>query len=557
MNNRSIGTNEQIFGENGEVFYKKTLKHPLLEPPYSSYFEDEISLMNSLQHPCLVKPVISEFDKEKGYTFTTPKIENGSLADLLKGSNNKFFTLNNKMIILMSIAHTMAYLHRNCILHGNLHPNNVLIDKSWITRIVDYGLNTFVSKSPAQEDAENGRATPYMSNELVRGTVFNENIDVYAFGTIMYEIVYGQRPYNHANPYSIALYIGGNFILPFPNNKLGKHFEEIIKKCWGPMPKRPTFDMIVSQLFQICQTISIMGVDMNFMQNIINYFNSSQKDAIRPDIPGKYHFMKFAAYGGNARAMIDFANVYMDGKLFPQNYEKALYYMRYAAEKGNTLACQNLAKFLEEGRFVEQDFIEAYDLYETASKDKNCGYSGYKFATFLVNGIGGLKDTYRGFAVCKKAAEESKDADAINYLGELYECGIGTQANSTQALKEYQKAFEMGNPKATYNLARIKELSRAKLDDVIMLYEKASNMGQPDAMNRLGELILMGVVKNQPNKDRALGLFSEASAKNHAKAKYNFALLLFEMGQNSVAIDYMKEAGKCGCIEAQQYLSQH
>ena len=552
-----IGVSKLTMNSDGKEFYIKTLKNPILEQPFPTYFQDEIDLLNALQHPCLLKPKISDFDPKKGYRFTTEKMQNGSLADLFQGSKPDFYNnMNNKMILLLSIAHAMAYLHRNAVLHGNLHPGNILITDKWTTKIADYDLNWFIEKSPAQQDAENGRATVYMSPELIKGTSFDSSIDVYAYGTILYQVLLGHRPYARDNPYKVALYIGGSFIYPIDFPQELKAFEKIVRDCWGPKSKRPSFDHIIMDIMKILSQGRIRGVNFKSIQDILQYFNSSLKEVLPQNAPKYYQFMKFGAIAGDPRPMIDYAETFMDGAAWPPNYEKGLYYMRLAAENGNGPACQKLAEFLEEGKFVKQDLIEAYDLYETASQDEKCTHSKYKFATFLINGIGGIKDPQRGFAECKKAAE-AKDPDATNYLGELYENGIGTKQDLSLAKKQYQEADKLGNPKGKYNLARLLEKNKSRWSEIISLYEQAAAKEQPDALNRLGELLLSGQGVKHPDPERAFNLFMLASVKGNTRAKYNFALLLLKQNNSEVAMDYMREAAKDGCIEAQHYLAQH
>ena len=551
-----IGISKLTMETNGKEFYIKTLKNPILEQPFSTYFQDEINLLNSLQHPVLLKPKISKFDKNKGYKFSTEKMTNGSLANLLNVEQKDFFNMNNKMIILLSVAHCLAYLHRNAVMHGNLHPENILFDDKWNVHVSDYGLNWFIEKSPAQQDAENGRATIYMSPELITGEKFDASIDMFAFGTIMYQVLSGRTPYQRDNPYKVALYIGSLFQWTVDLPQELKPFEKIIKECWGHKSKRKSFEIIIMDMMKILSQGRIRGINFKSIQDYLQYYNSALKEVLPPKTPKYFNFMKFGAIGGDPRPMIDYAETFMEGVAWPPNYEKGLYYMRLAAENGNGPACQKLAEYLESGKFVKQDFIEAYDLYETAAQDPSCTRSQYKFATFLINGIGGIKDPQRGFAECKKAAT-AKDPDATNYLGELYEYGIGTKADLNMAKKQYQEADKLGNPKGKYNLGRLLERTKPKWSEIISLYEQAAAKEQPDALNRLGELLLTGQGVKKADPERAFNLFMLASVKGHTRAKYNFGLCLLRQNNSEVAMDYMREAAKEGCVEAQQYLAQH
>lgn len=532
----------------------KTLREPLLVEPYQGYFVEQTAILNALQHPALLKPQISESQPGIGVSFATPLMET-NLEALIRGENPNVFTIHNKILILISIAHAIAYLHRNVIIHGNLHPRNILFSKEWKVMIADYGLNVFAKRSPAEVDAENGRATPFTPPEFINQTANDASADVFAFGSLMFQVLYSDKSWMDNNPYLLNLLIGGYYPFAFPEQPPFKDAEQLIKDCWKPkLGERPTFDAIVNRLYQAAQ--SIKGVDFNSIIKELQYYNSNSRETLPPTAPKYFNVMTFAANGGNPHAMLDYANVFLDGKCFQPYFPKAIYYLRKSANLGHAPACQALAIMLEAGRFVSQDLVEAYDLYEIASQNKDCKYSIYKFAYFLVNGIGGLKDVSRGFSVAQKGANEG-DADCLNYLGELYENGLGTKADLKKAKEYYEKASKSNHAKGLYNQARVCEIDpKAKKRDAFTLYEKGANAGSPDCMNRLGELLLNpeGIRGVKANPERAMDLFNNAASKGCPKAMYNFALILNSKGNYQVASDYMKNAANLGCKEAVQYL---
>lgn len=537
----------------GEEKCTKVLYNPLLEEPYQGYFREQIGILSSLVHPALRKSEIRDYNPQTGFSFITDRAKL-TLEDLIAGKDPSLFTNHNKMFILITVAHAMAYLHRNCVLHGNLHPRNVVFDNNLRVKLMDYGLNSFAKKTPAQVDAENGRATPFLAPELINQTVFDASSDVFAFGTLMYQVLYRESNWMYDNPYKLALIIGGSFSVTFPQKTIFKDCESLIRACWNPkLSLRPTFDTIVNTLHKSMQEVS--NVNVNAIMKELHFFNSNIRDLVPPTAPKFFAQMTFAAIGGWPIGMKDYANVWLKGKHFAPNIPKGLYYLKKAARAGNGKACEMLGLFYEQGRHVEQDLMEAYDLFEIASQYPDCTFSAYKFAYFLINGIGGLKDQNRGFTVCKQGADNKNynNLDCINYLGELYEYGYGTAKDIKKAKEYYKLAAKSNFPKALYNIARtMEEDPKSRKKDIKPAYEKAANAGSPEAMNRLGEMNMEDKKNGSP--DKAVGYFTEAASKGCLKANYNMALYLYSIGNDKVATDYMENAARGGLAEAVQYL---
>lgn len=124
----------------------------------------------------------------------------GNLADLLQGA-----TLTPPQIydITKGILIGLQHLHRHRIVHRDFKPANILISRDntgrFIPKIADFGLSRLVTSDELDNsdfDLSDGRGTAsYKAPEQIEGSRVSFNLDLWAFGVILYEILTGEKPF--------------------------------------------------------------------------------------------------------------------------------------------------------------------------------------------------------------------------------------------------------------------------------------------------------------------------------------------------------------------------
>jgi serine/threonine-protein kinase len=160
-------------------------------------FQREARAAARLQHPNIVS--IFDVGSQDGQIFTVLEyVPGGSLADLLRADRK----LPPRQAVQMTamLARAVQVAHENGILHRDLKPGNVLMSRDGTPKITDFGLAKLIED---EQDRDSGSLTmvgqfvgtpSYMSPEQALGKPLGPQTDVYALGTMLYEMLAGRRP---------------------------------------------------------------------------------------------------------------------------------------------------------------------------------------------------------------------------------------------------------------------------------------------------------------------------------------------------------------------------
>jgi serine/threonine protein kinase len=171
-------------------------------------FVQEAQAAAALKHPNVA--VVHEIDEVDGETFIAMELIEGKiLSETLERGP---LPLGNALRIGREIAEGLAKAHEKGIVHRDLKPSNVMLTEDGHGKIIDFGLAKLVeplsgggsiAETAVRQETAAGTllgTIGYMSPEQVRGREIDHRSDIFSFGTVLYEMISGRRPFEGDTP---------------------------------------------------------------------------------------------------------------------------------------------------------------------------------------------------------------------------------------------------------------------------------------------------------------------------------------------------------------------
>jgi eukaryotic-like serine/threonine-protein kinase len=205
-------------------------------------FRKEALALAKLNHPNIA--AVYDFDIQDGTDFLVMEFISGvALSDTLASGS---LPENDILRLGTQLAEGLAAAHEQGIVHRDLKPGNLRITPDGRLKILDFGLAKLlrpethhdVTASVTEPHAVSG-TLPYMAPEQLRGEEVDQRIDIWALGTVLYEMATGRRPFEGKLATALAGDIQYKPVAPpsqlSPNTS--SRLEEIIIKCLEKDPE--------------------------------------------------------------------------------------------------------------------------------------------------------------------------------------------------------------------------------------------------------------------------------------------------------------------------------
>ena len=164
-------------------------------------FRREATHAAGLSHP----NIVSIYDRgvvEGSYYIVMEYIEGRTLKELI--------VTRGPCPVPVAISYTrqilaaLRYAHKNGIIHRDIKPHNVIVDREGRVKVADFG----IARAGASEMTEVGSivgTAQYLSPEQARGAPVDESSDLYSTGIVLYELLTGTVPFTGETPVEIAM----------------------------------------------------------------------------------------------------------------------------------------------------------------------------------------------------------------------------------------------------------------------------------------------------------------------------------------------------------------
>ncbi len=164
-------------------------------------FRNELRTARQISHKNVCR--MYHLGREQGAHYITMEYVSG---EDLKSTVMRIGQLSvaKTVSIISQVCEGLADAHRLGVVHRDLKPQNIMIDKAGNAKIMDFGIARSV-KAKGITDAGVMIGTPeYMSPEQVDGLPADARADIYALGIILFELLTGRVPFEGDTPFSVA-----------------------------------------------------------------------------------------------------------------------------------------------------------------------------------------------------------------------------------------------------------------------------------------------------------------------------------------------------------------
>jgi len=165
-------------------------------------FRNELRVARDIAHKNVCR--MYDLNKEVGAYFITMEYVDG---EDLKGLIRKMGRLSpgQAISIAKQVCEGLTEAHKLGVIHRDLKPQNIMIDRDGNARIMDFGIARSLRAKGITGSGVMIGTPEYMSPEQVEGKETDQRSDIYSLGVILYEMVTGQVPFEGDTPFTIGV----------------------------------------------------------------------------------------------------------------------------------------------------------------------------------------------------------------------------------------------------------------------------------------------------------------------------------------------------------------
>ena len=177
------------------------------EEGFLTRFKREATAVGRLRHPNIVQ--VHDFDViDETYYMVMEFVDGATLKAWLEEltARGELLPSGEVLRINRAIASALAYAHRRGMIHRDVKPANVMIDREGQVILTDFGIAKMVSTTTRYTATGGMLGTPtHIAPEQARGGGGDARSDLYSLGAILFQMVTGQLPYDADTPLAMVL----------------------------------------------------------------------------------------------------------------------------------------------------------------------------------------------------------------------------------------------------------------------------------------------------------------------------------------------------------------
>ena len=150
---------------------------------------NEMSIQGRINHPNIIK-LFNFYEIKKNYILILEYASKGTLFDLINSKNGLSESI--AFYYFIQTLNAIYFLHLHSIIHRDLKPENLLINENNILKLCDFGWSV---KLKSDKRTTFCGTVEYMAPEIIKKQQYDETIDVWSLGVLLYELVHSYSPF--------------------------------------------------------------------------------------------------------------------------------------------------------------------------------------------------------------------------------------------------------------------------------------------------------------------------------------------------------------------------
>ncbi|MBA2454332.1 MAG: serine/threonine protein kinase [Chloroflexia bacterium] len=178
----------------------------ILRPHYAeqagstSRFEREAQAAAQVNHPNVVQ--VHDYGRDDDHVFIVMHYVSGlTLGEYVRGQNR--LSAAEIVRIVSQVLDGLGAIHRAGIVHRDIKPHNILLEKDLTPKLTDFGVAYFAPALSLTQTGTTIGTAAYMAPEQATGEKLGPQADLYAVGIILYELLTGQLPFSGPSPVQV------------------------------------------------------------------------------------------------------------------------------------------------------------------------------------------------------------------------------------------------------------------------------------------------------------------------------------------------------------------
>jgi eukaryotic-like serine/threonine-protein kinase len=172
------------------------------EEEFIKRFQREAQSATSLVHPNIVS-IYDVGEEDDLYYIVMEYVQGMTLKQYIQ--QHSPVGVDQALEIMKQLTLAISHAHQNHIVHRDIKPHNILVDKEGTVKITDFGIAMALSATSITQTNSVLGSVHYLSPEQARGGMATKKSDIYSLGIVMFELLTGRLPFSGESAVSIAL----------------------------------------------------------------------------------------------------------------------------------------------------------------------------------------------------------------------------------------------------------------------------------------------------------------------------------------------------------------